>query len=207
MYYFCYLVELDGSVKVGISADVESRIKVYGKYKNIFKVKLDGDLDYAKTIEVFVVNYFNSKTEYIKDVNFYNAQKVLDKAISLTPKTKFLLSPFNIYLTRTYDGLYKLNNVIGYVNEIRASKNKLATDIQHYTKNNCIKDFISEIKQKFFGRDVLITKNTGTWCAPHILLDFMIWSDPYLKVQCYKYMFENMEYVDFMEPFKNYKLQ
>ena len=202
-----YVVEKQGFVKVGVSFDVDTRISTYGeviKYK-IFKIEGNYLIEKARFIESGTMDKFNSETEFLYNANFDDVVSYVEYLLGVLPDKSFYFSPLNIELVYNNNGYIDLYNVVEFINNHRALRDKPLARLDKYIHNRSTKDFLSSTEKllkitPIFGKK---GKYGGTYVLPYVVLDFLCWADVELKIKVYEYMYCNIEYRDFINLCKN----
>lgn len=196
-----YILQLSDSVKIGMSDSLENRIS---KYKNVTDSKFFHDLngELCEYLEAATMDFFNSETEYIYNVEFNNIHAFIEQKIK-TIITTFNFKPLNIEMILNSDGLYKVNSVMDHINEVRANKGKNQMFVADYIRLNQSVEFFDYIKYKTGNTPIIAKRGKygGTYARAEVVLDILMWGDTTTKYNIMKWMYDSKkEYTTFLNP-------
>ena len=196
-----YILELEECVKIGMSGSLENRISTYKNIKN-YKYFYNLDEELCSYLEVIAMQFFNSETEYIYNEKFSNVVLFITEKLK-TVISKFTFEPLGIELIINSDGLYKLNNVVDYINSVRAEKGKSQILIADYTRLQQTTEFLDYMKHKKQSIPLLSKKGKygGTYAIAEVVIDIIMWGDTSTKYNILKWMYDSKnDYVSFLNP-------
>jgi len=199
-----YLLKLKKCIKIGVSTNIESRLKVYKSIEDKFLINLEDSLlneVYARFIESSMMEYYDSETEFIYNADFSEAIQVLKDILKNLPNKTFHLSFLDIDVFYNKKGYVDLANIIEYVNNERRLKGKPLANIEKYLSNNTTKAFLDILKKDYKKKPIIskVGKYGGRFALPIVALDFIMWAEPDLKVSVLNYMYKNAEYLHFVD--------
>lgn len=196
-----YILELEECVKIGMSDSLKNRMNSYKNIKN-YKYFYDLDEELCSYLEVVAMQYFNSETEYIYNQKFNNVVSFITDKLK-TVINRFNFEPLGIELIINSDGLYKINNVVDYINNIRAEKGKSQILIADYIRLQQTTEFLDYMKHKKQSIPLLSKKGKygGTYAIAEVVIDIIMWGDTSTKYNILKWMYDSKnDYVLFLNP-------
>lgn len=196
-----YILQLEKCVKIGISNSLENRINTYEGVKN-YKYFYNLDEELCSYLEVATMQFFNSETEYIHNEKFNNIVIFVTEKIKTTI-SKIDFKPLGIEVIINSDGLYKLNNIIEHINNIRIDKGKSKIFIADYIRLNQTTEFLDYMKHKKQSIPLISKKGKygGTYAIAEVVIDIIMWGDTTTKYNILKWMYDSKnDYVNFLNP-------
>lgn len=196
-----YILELEECIKIGMSASLENRINNYKNIKN-YKYFYDLDEELCSYLEVATMQFFNSETEYIYNENFISVVSFVTEKLKIAIN-RFDFEPLGIELVINSDGLYKINNVVDYINNIRAEKGKSQILIADYIRLQQTTEFLDYMKHKKKSIPLLSKKGKygGTYAIAEVVIDIIMWGDTSTKYNILKWMYDSKnDYISFLNP-------
>ena len=202
---FAYVLESNDFCKVGVSVEVEKRFYTHSLNFEILRSKTfemsgENDISKAMFIESYVMNKFNSPTEYLHYQDFDCVCSAVEEAMENIPDKTFHLSLIGVDFVFNKDGYIDMSNVISFASDYCKSFGEKPIRFDNYLANDSTKEFLSVIEGKHSVKPVIgkVGKYGGTYALPYIVLDFLAWANSSLKVKVYSYMFSDSEYMSFM---------
>jgi hypothetical protein len=214
---YAYAIESDNFCKIGVCSDFDRRMSSY-KQKITIKRNFISEIPKNENpnviclfIESYIMERFNSETEYIYGANYDEIVSCLKESIKKIPNNPFYIKILDAEIYYNSDGYLSINNALDYINGIREEKNKPLPRIDVYFKTLETKMFI-DILEKTIGIPAVIGKKGkygGTCVLPQVLLDFIMWCDSSLKVKTYDFMISEdyLEFISIIPKYKNIKKQ
>lgn len=207
---FAYVLKSSDFCKIGVTNNVFVRKSQYKcEILDFFSIEIPNCNDIkCMFIESYVIEKSNSETEYIYYSDFDTIISILLEAMAKLPDKLFHMNIFNQDVYYNNDGYISINSIVEYVNSIRISKFKTAVRFDVYLKSLETQDFISQLENKFKRKAIIGKRGKfgGTCVLPHIILDFLIWSEVSLKINTYQFMFSD-DYISFLSLMPEYKLK
>lgn len=196
-----YILELKECVKIGVSNSLKNRMNSYKNIKNC-KYFYDLDEELCLYLEAIVMQFFNSETEYIYNEKFSNIVSFVTEKLK-TVVSKFDFEPLGIELIINSDGLYKLNNIVEYINNVRLEKGKSQVLIADYIRLQQTTEFLDYMKHKKQSIPLISKKGKygGTYAIAEVVIDIIMWGDTTTKYNILKWMYDSKnDYVEFLNP-------
>ena len=197
-----YAVEKENFVKIGVSANIKSRIASYGNVKQSRCFEIEGQylVEKARFIETGLQEKFNSETEYLYGANFDEVVEYIQFLLSKLPNKAFTFMPLMIELVYNEDGYIDLQGVTDHINSHRIKLNKPLAKIDKYMGAISTKQFLSSLENTLKVKPVFSKRGKygGTFVLPYVVLDYLAWADVELKIKVYEYMYSNLDYINFI---------